>query len=203
MICRPIAGLLVCAMLATPAIARPSSSTKYVYYPVGGKTAGDIYNAMLRLGPHVNGEKAYADTIATTSQDGKLVQGKSCQIQNYRLHISFVIRLPRLQSTAGVPATDLARWRQFEGFVRRHEEGHRTIWMGCANRLEAEVRAIHASTCGEADKRAAALWEKARAACSARHDIYDAAEARRLVKHPFVQYVFSHKARTASAARVP
>jgi len=203
MICRPVFGLLCCALLATSASARPIITTKYVYYPVRGKSAAEIYSAMIRSGPHVKGEKAYAATTATTAQDGKLIQGKSCQIQNYRLKINFTIKLPKLQSTAGVPPTDLARWRQFEGFVRRHEETHRSIWLGCASRLEAQIRTIRARTCGEADKRAEQLWNQMRAQCSAKHDAFDAAEGRRLLKNPFVQYVFSRKSRVTSAARVP
>ncbi|HUR43408.1 MAG TPA: hypothetical protein VMZ01_04835, partial [Aestuariivirga sp.] len=67
-----VTATLCCLMLSTGVEAQPRQTTKYTYYPIGGGTAVSIYSAMLRGGPHVNGQKAYAATSATTSQDGKL-----------------------------------------------------------------------------------------------------------------------------------
>ena len=63
------------------AAAKPAQTTKYTYYTIGGDTAVEIYNSMMKKGPKVNGAKAYAATSATTTQDGKLLQGSSCQVR--------------------------------------------------------------------------------------------------------------------------
>ena len=183
--------------------AKPLFHTKYTYYAVGGDTAEDIYKAMLSKGPRVNGAKAYAATSATTTQDGKLSQSKSCRIENYRLKIDFNIKLPRIKNEQVLPAADRSRWRQFSSFLKKHEETHRSIWLGCAADLERQVATIKASTCGDADKKAASLWEKMRAACSRKHNAFDAAEQKKLMKHPFVKLVHTRTTRSVHAATVP
>ena len=181
------------------AVAKPDFKTKYTYYTVGGDSAQEIYNAMLRKGPKVNGAKAYAATSATTTQDGKLLQASSCKIADYKLKIDFVIKLPRIKNEKVLPATDRSRWQQFSSFLKKHEETHRSIWLGCAADLEKQVRAVKAKTCGEVDRKAAALWEKMRTSCSKKHNAFDAAEQKKLMKHPFVKLVYGRSTQTAGA----
>ncbi|MCB1379873.1 MAG: DUF922 domain-containing protein [Alphaproteobacteria bacterium] len=193
-------GLLALGLTAQAAAAKPSQTTKYTYYNVGGDTVEDIYRAMLSRGPRVNGAKAYAATSATSSQDGKLVQSKSCRIQDYKLRIDFVIKLPRIKNEKALPSGDRARWQQFSSFLKRHEERHRAIWLECAADLDKKVRAIKAKTCSQAESRATALWDATRAACSKRHDAFDKAEQKKLMRHPFVQLVYKRSGRMAHAA---
>lgn len=183
--------------------ASPLQTTKYVYYPVSGNSAVDVYAAMLRSGPHVDGAKAYAATTATTSQDGNLQQGSSCQIGNYRLRIEFTIKLPKLSSGAHLAASEMSRWQSFAAFVKRHEETHRSIWLACAQNLESQVKAIHAKNCSDASRQAAALWDKMRASCSAKHNAFDAAQAKVLLRQPFVAMVLNHRGTVTNAAAVP
>lgn len=178
------------AGLSADASAKPAQTTKYTYYSVAGDSAVEIYDAMIRKGPRVNGAKAYASTSATTTQDGKLLQTTSCKIQDYKLKIDFVIRLPKIRNEKLLPAADRNRWKQFSAFLRKHEETHREIWLGCASDLERQVKAIRAKTCAEADRKAAQLWDRMRAACNKKHNAFDAAEQRKLMKHPFVQLVY-------------
>jgi predicted secreted Zn-dependent protease len=194
------AALACCLGVAN---ASPAQSTKYSYYTVGGDSAEDIYNAMLRKGPKVNGAKAYAATSATTTQDGKLLQSKSCRVDDYRLKIDFVIKLPRIKNETVLPAADRGRWKQFSAFLKAHEETHRSIWLGCAADLERQVKAIKASTCSQADGKAAKLWDKMRAACSRKHNAFDAAEQKKLMRHPFVKMVYNRSMRSVQAAKVP
>lgn len=188
------------AMCAGVADAKPKFKTRYTYYTVAGKTAQDIYKAMLRRGPRVNGAKAYAATSATTTQDGKLRQSKTCRIDNYQLNLAFVIKLPRIKNEKVLPASDRRQWRQFSAFLKTHEETHRSIWLGCAKDLERRVRSIKAKTCSQADKKAAQLWDSIRASCSKKHNAFDKAEQKKLMRHPFVKLVFKRRGRTTHAA---
>ena len=193
-------AVAILALSAGSVDAKPAYKTKYTYYVVSGDTAEEVYGAMLRKGPRVNGAKAYAATSATTTQDGKLLQAKSCQVQDYRLNIDFVINLPKIKNEKVLPRSDRNRWRQFSAFLKKHEETHRAIWLGCAKDLERQVRKIKAKTCTEADAKAQKLWEKIRAACTKKHNAFDAAEQKRLMKHPFVKLVYSRSMRTTHAA---
>ncbi len=196
-----VTATLSCFVLSTGADARPIHTTKYTYYSIGGASAGAIYSNMLRRGPHVNGQKAYAATSATTSQDGKLLQAKSCIVQDYRLKIDFVIRLPQIKNESVLPPSDRTRWRQFSQFLKKHEETHRAIWLACAQDLENKARAIDSVSCDGADAKAAKLWEQMRKTCSRKHDAFDAAEQKRLMQQPFVKYVMRKKGSLAHAVK--
>lgn len=187
-------------VLAGAAEAAPKYTTKYTYYTINGNSAADLYKAMLRRGPHVNGAKAYASTAATSKQEGKLLQGKSCKIVDYRFTINFTINLPKLNSERALTGATRARWQAFAGFLKSHEETHRSIWLDCARELEGKVRAIRAGDCKTADRAADKIWDSIRASCNRRHDAFDAAEQRRLVKHPFVRLVVATSA-SASATK--
>jgi predicted secreted Zn-dependent protease len=172
------------------AIAKPTQTTKYTYYSIAGDSAVEIYNSMIKKGPKVNGAKAYAATSATTTQDGKLLQGSSCHVEEYRLKLDFVIKLPKIKNEKVLPASDRKRWQQFSTFLKAHEETHRKIWLDCAADLERQVKSIKAKSCSDADRKATQLWDRIRAACNKKHIAFDAAEQKKLMKHPFVQLVY-------------
>lgn len=194
-----LSAIVICACTGALS-ARPVQTTAYSYYPISGNSAVEIYNSMIRKGPRVDGAKAYAATSATTAQDGKLIQGKSCQIKDYRLKLDFVIKLPAIRNEAALSVSDRNRWHQFQAFLKKHEETHRAIWLGCAAELERKVRAIQTKSCKDADRRAADLWANIRAACNAKHSAFDAAEQKKLIQHPFVRYVYGPKFSTDTAA---
>lgn len=180
--------------------AQPKSSTTYTYYTVSGKTAGEIFNAMLRQGPKVNGMKSFASTTMTTLQKGYLEPGKSCQIKGYALQLNFVTKLPRVANEKALPASDLARWRQFSQMVKVHEATHRSIWLDCAASVERQTRAISASSCGEFNQKVEQIWQTARAACTQRHASFERKEYARMLKHPFARVVARRDMKTRAAA---
>jgi predicted secreted Zn-dependent protease len=194
-----LAAACIVAAVASAACAAPLQTTRYVYYPVTGDNLVDLYASMLRGGPHVGGAKAYATTTASSRQDGKLIQEKSCRVENYQVKIDFVIRLPRLADDAGLNRSERHLWRGFASYLKRHEENHRSIWLACAADLERRVKAIKARTCNAFDARAQALWTSIRVSCDKRHLAFDTAEQRRLLQQPFFRTLIS-RARQARAA---
>jgi predicted secreted Zn-dependent protease len=192
-----LAGLLA---LAGTGEAKPVQTTRYTYYTISGSSPEAVYAAMLRRGPDVNGVNAYATTLATSSQEGKLVMGKDCQLQDYRFKIDFVIKLPRLKNEAALPAGARSDWQKFAAFVKRHEETHRAMWLQCAAELEPKVRALRGKDCAAVDKKADQLWSKMRENCSKRHRAFDAAEQKRLLNTPFVKLVMRKKGLKTTAS---
>jgi predicted secreted Zn-dependent protease len=193
----------VLAAVSSAAGAGTVATTRYDYYLISGGSAVELYDAMLRRGPHVDGDKAYAATSATSSQQGKLVGGQSCRIADYSVKIDFVIRLPKLRDPGGLTAEERRRFQRFAQFLRRHEETHRSIWLDCAAKLERKVANIEASTCAQAEAKSERLWKEMRSSCSLRHQAFDAADQKRLLQHPFVRYVLNRKVRDTNAAAVP
>jgi predicted secreted Zn-dependent protease len=191
--------LLLSLLPVLPADAKPVETTKYKYYAISGDNPGEIYMAMVRRGPDVNGVNAYASTLATSSQTGRLMQGKSCRIDGYQVRIDFVINLPRLKNEKALSGATKAKWGQFKSFLKSHEETHRSIWLGCARELEAKIAGIRNTNCKALDKEAARLFEKMRSACQKKHKAFDAAEQEKLLRHPFVKLVFGGRPRVAKA----
>jgi predicted secreted Zn-dependent protease len=199
-----MSALLVAAVtcLCVSADAKPLQSTKYKYYAITGDTAPEIYSAMIRRGPDVNGMNAYASTSATSAQSGKLIlQGGVCRVDGYNFSIDFVINLPKLKNEAALSGQTAAKWSQFKNFLKVHEETHRTIWLGCAKELEAQVRGLRTADCKALDRQAAALWKKMRASCDRKHAAFDNAEQRRLVRHPFVKLVLGARVKSTKALK--
>lgn len=200
---RAIALSLPVLVSAAIVNAATIANTRYDYYAISGKTLIDIYDSMLKRGPHVDGAKAYASTSATSSQEGKLVGKNSCRIDDYKLKIDFVIRLPKLKDESKLPSAERARFQRFSQFLKKHEETHRSIWLDCAAKLEAKVAKISAKNCNEAEARSENLWAEMRRSCNKRHQAFDAAEQKRLLQHPFLRYVLTRKSRDTSAAAAP
>jgi len=192
------AAVLYCGM--TGAVAQPAHTTKYVFYTISGDSPSKVYDAMIKRGPHVNGAKAYASTAATSSQQGRLTQGKSCEIRDYRLRIDFVIRLPKINNPKALTGAAGSRWQQFSQFLKKHEDTHRSIWLECAAQLEKDVQAIRASDCSVADSKATKLWAQMRQSCARRHDAFDAAEQKKVLKHPFVKMVMNQQGKHVASA---
>jgi predicted secreted Zn-dependent protease len=187
-------------VLASSVTAKPIDKTKYKFYPITGDTAGEIYSAMIKRGPDVNGVNAYASTTATSTQNGRLIlQGKSCRVDGYNFNINFVINLPKLKNEGALTGQTAAKWGQFKSFLKAHEETHRSIWLDCARDLEAKVEALRRPDCKALDKQATNLWKKMRTSCDKKHAAWDAAEQKRLLKHPFVRLVLQQRNRSTKA----
>jgi predicted secreted Zn-dependent protease len=106
--------------------------------------------------------------------------------------------LPKLKSSARLSPDVRKRWTTFEAFVRKHEETHRQIWIGCAADLERKVKAIRTRDCDRAKALAQAAMDKAWAACGKKHDAFDAAQRHPLMRQPFIQSVAGSASRTAT-----
>ena len=197
-----VVGLAALSCVAVGADAKPSQSTKYKYYTITGDSPVEIYSAMIKRGPDVNGVNAYASTSATSSQSGQLVvQGKSCRVNDYSFRIDFTINLPKLKNEAALDGQVASKWGQFKGFLKTHEEQHRSIWLACARDLETKVRALRSNDCKALDKQAASMWKKMRTACDKKHAAFDAAEQKRLMKHPFVRMVLGQRMQSTKALK--
>jgi predicted secreted Zn-dependent protease len=181
--------------------AKPSAATKYKFYTITGDTPAEIYAAMIKRGPDVNGVNAYASTLATSSQSGRLMQGKTCKVQDYHFKIDFVINLPKLRSEAALTGPTKVKWAEFKAFLKSHEETHRSIWLGCAQALEQKMATLRTKDCKAMDKQAAKMWKGARSSCDEKHRAWDKAEQKRLLVHPFVQLVLGNQLRTLVALK--
>src|SRR5690242_10917394 len=98
-----LTALVTILALGGETLARPQVSTRYTYYSVSGSNAIDLYNAMIRRGPHANGSKAYATTTLASGGKVSVIPGKSCRI-HFQFALSFTMRLPKISNEAALNA---------------------------------------------------------------------------------------------------
>jgi predicted secreted Zn-dependent protease len=83
----------------------------------------------------------------------------------------------------------LASFDRFYTFAKRHEEGHRSIWLACADEAEALAVEVTAKTCAEAEAKALNIVDEVAKRCDLKHAAFDAGEKSKLFNHPFIKQV--------------
>jgi predicted secreted Zn-dependent protease len=195
----PVCALI--SMFLVPVVAQAKPITNYTHYLIAGESAESLYRSMLRRGPHVGGGKAYASTKMVPEVSAKTVEtGGGCRIQDFKVNMTFTIRLPQLKKSATVDATLRKSFSRFYEFAKKHEETHRTIWLKCAAEAEARVNTIKAKTCPDAEARGLAIVEEVARQCDARHVAFDEAEQKRLVNHPFIKQILARQKKAVAEA---
>lgn len=190
-------ALIAGAWVAGPVAAGPKVSVNYAYYPVSGSTAVGLMRDLHLDGPTVNGTGAYAYTTSEMSQSGTVRQGKTCSIPRYTIGIQFTITLPAAQDLPDARPRVRAAWKSFYSFVKRHEETHKSIWIGCASTMQAKVRALKTATCDQLGARIDQIIAREQAACHRKHAAFDRSERSRLAAQPLIRQAI--KALQASA----
>jgi len=132
-----IAGLVALLALAVsdvrPAQADLHHKTSYRENPIGGTTPQQLWQYM-RSHPIIDEDDGPA--FANVSHDHRLTvktnrSSGACHVSNVDFSWHFVITLPRAVDEAGMSLAVRAMWREFTGYLKRHEEQHRAIFIGC------------------------------------------------------------------------
>lgn len=166
--------------------ARPASVLKVKYYVIAGSTARELDQQMTRRGPIHGRGRAYANLVVKPDYSGQLVQGRSCSIRNFKISAHFTMTLPKLASGTKL-STDLkSRWNSFQAFAKRHEEGHRTIWLDSMVKAERRIKGLRVSSCSALDRRIEQVFDEEWQKSERRQDAYDLAEQKKLASHPLI-----------------
>ncbi len=196
------ASLIVSSIVCGAALSQPLNSTKYTYYTISGNNAGAIYATMVNRGPRVGGVKAYAKTSAISTPSAQIIPGKTCKLKDYKMNFAFNINLPRLKNEGALTGNTKTQWRNFASFLKIHEETHRKIWLEYGAALEAKVWNIKAGSCDELAAKIIKLRDQMGRECSKKQDAFDAAEQKKLMRHPFVRLVLLNGAHSTKALAV-
>jgi predicted secreted Zn-dependent protease len=183
-------GLFLTLMAVEAFGGANTPDTKYTYYLIGGGSAASLHDAMLLKGPRVGNGKAYASAQMEPRITAKTIkEGASCGIHEFKIDMTFTIRLPQLRKGIKLDTATRRRFEEFYRLAKRHEETHRRIWLSCAAEAEALVQNVSAKTCSQAEARGVEVVNQAAKRCDARQVKFDSAEQRRLLKNPFIQQI--------------
>lgn len=172
-------------------------------YLVSGNTAKDVAAFMRRrpfrgdYGPAIaNIRPRYAFTFKTEQHDNH------CRVHRFQLTIDFTMTLPKARNRKAFDRRTLSAWRSLRGFTRRHELGHRKIYLDCARRVERTVLKARSRHCSGMGWTIRKILNESRKTCRQRHLAFDRREIRRLKHHRFFALARRQRARDrAESAR--
>src|SRR5690606_20530537 len=126
-------------------------------------------------GPVHGPGRAYANIVAKPDYSGQLVQGRTCRLEGFTVSAEITMTLPKLELGGGAKLSpDLsARWDSFQDFVRRHEEGHRVIWIDTMEMAQTRISALSAATCPQLQVEIDGVFQEEWRAGERRQEAYD------------------------------
>ena len=187
---RAVTTILLLAAACIPTRAETVQTTQFSSYNVSGRTPAEIYRAIVKRGPTVDGSRAIAATTAQAVQSHTMQQGtSSCRVVDFRLSFRFNVELPRLVNSSGLSPKDRYLWQQFTLFLKAHELKHTQLWLRCGTELEKRVMALRATSCEEVQRRADATWQRMKPGCDKQQSNFDTEQRRELMSQPFMQRV--------------
>ena len=173
--------------------AKVSQSTTYSYFKVQGQTPREIYVSLLKHAKGPGGHDAYATTTTRIYQKTSFTVGSFCSFKNYNITGTFKITLPKLVGTDGATAATKQGWAGFANVLKRHEEHHRELWMGCVRNFEQQVRSMSEKNCGALGSNFKKLWKVMQKNCDAQNAAFDKQEQLNFLRNPFIQTVLRGK----------
>ena len=178
-------GLFITLYQTSPTSAQPTSHTTYSYFLVSGNSLPELHSNMVRNGPTANGVRGYGTTTAIM---GRRMSAGACSAKgSYHFDVEFLIKLPRASKTVALSAGELSMWNRFAQFVKKHEETHRSIWMGCAAEFDRLLQASTSQNCAARQAKAMSLWREMVAVCRPKQIAFDGAQQGVLSKNPFIR----------------
>lgn len=166
--------------------AKPVTNTKILHYSISASTARGLDDQMSSLGPYHGSERAYANIVIKPNYDGKLVQGRFCRLENFKVTADFTMTLPVLAPGLKLTKSLNSKWKSFSAFARRHEETHRAIWLECLAKAERRVLALRVADCGTLSREVDRIFENEWQICERRQQAFDASERTKLLRHPLL-----------------
>jgi len=116
-------------------------------------------------------------SVATVRSDGV------CRVSNLDFKWDFVITLPKAVDEAGMSQKTRVMWREFTAYLKRHEERHRTIFLGCGKDFVAEAAKLTArGPCLLLRTKVKRYIDKEYQACMVKQRAFDREERRSVLK---------------------
>lgn len=186
---RSIAIALTLMLVVTaPAAAKPVVKVQTQHYRVDGSDAAAIVNSMMGSHQLLGGHGRVGRTKMQRKVQWEFADtGSGCRVKRHSIRLDFLTQLPQHVSERRLRASLRRDWRNFAEKVKRHERQHRDIWLSCARKAEGQVNRARAATCSQLVSKLETIYERTNAECDRRHEAFDAAETRKLSRHPLIR----------------
>lgn len=161
-----------------PAFGELSYTTEYRVNPIRGTTPEQLWRFMAAH-PIIDED---GPALANITHDYELAvenkkSGGVCRVANIDFNWRFVIKLPKAVDKARMSSATGAMWGEFTGYLKRHEEHHRTIFLDCGRTFLAEAAKVTSRrSCFGFKRKIRRFIEKKYAACMKKQRAFDRQE---------------------------
>jgi predicted secreted Zn-dependent protease len=180
-------AVILSLLVTTPGLSAVTQQTVYRPFIVHGKTAKAIYQAVIGHSTKKDGFSTYATTDVTLKPSLKAQMHPICKITSTNIAARFVIHLPSLPNVKNLPPSLRHDWLDFTAQLKRHEEHHREIWLGCAAELEEAIRGIPPGDCKDFVRQMNARATAAKKSCDRKNAAFDNEAQETLPAIPFIR----------------
>ncbi|MCP4383573.1 MAG: DUF922 domain-containing protein [Hyphomicrobiales bacterium] len=179
-----VCGVAALAVSVTAyAYAGVKTSTQIRSYYVSGSTSKSLVNYMRRHPFRGDTGDAVANIRPTYRLSAPTrMSGGTCRASKVTLSIRFVMTLPKARSESSMASSTRNAWRSFVSFTRRHEEGHKRIYVQCGNAFVAKAQRMTSKNCGSLSVSIRRLLETEKRACERKHRAYDRRDYNRIYR---------------------
>lgn len=185
---RWVAGLALAVGIPAAAEAELQHTTAYRTHPVSGTTLGAIFRSM-NARPIMDPDDgpAYANlTHAHTLSVKTAVAGGTCRVTDLKFRWNFVLTVPRPTQYGQLSNGERQVWDSFAASLKRHEEGHRTIFLKCGRSFTAAAEKMTApGSCAGLETKVRRFIDRRYADCMAEQREYEKRDRPRVMSSPF------------------
>ncbi|HYE96262.1 MAG TPA: DUF922 domain-containing protein [Rubricoccaceae bacterium] len=122
------------------------------FYPVQGRSEGDLLHSMLTRGP-VWGERRFfgLTTTAVRYTYRRVPSRGGCTLSDVVVHLDVTVTLPRWTPPRGAPYALERDWAAFRTALERHEDGHRRLAVSFGEAIRSMLTLARTASCETMD----------------------------------------------------
>ena len=187
-----LAGAVVLAAVSTlPASAggKVVHTTEYRNHAVSGTTPAAVIRSMT-TNPIIDPDDgpAYANLTHDHSATIKTaMSGGRCTVADLTFRWKFVLTLPQASDFERMSPAVKGMWTDFRASMKRHEEGHRTLFLKCGAAFVPAAAKLTAPSCGALEASVRRYLDKQYAACMAKQRDYEKGDRPRVMSAAFLR----------------
>lgn len=165
-------------------------TTDYRSHPVSGTTAAATLQSM-NANPIIDPDDGPAYANLTHDHDVGIrtaMAGGTCRVADLTFRWRFVLTLPEAADYGRMGPAMQKAWTDFRASLKKHEEGHRTIFLGCGKTfVAAAAKLTKPGNCGGLEQTVRRYLDKQYAACMAKQREYEKLDRPRVMASPFIR----------------
>jgi predicted secreted Zn-dependent protease len=115
------------------------------------------------------------------------MSGGTCRVTDLTFRWKFVLTLPQAADYDRMNGPTKKMWTDFKASLKKHEEGHRTIFLKCGASFVPAAAKLTAGTCAALERDVRKYLDRQYAACMGKQSDYEKIDRPRVMSSPFIR----------------